>query len=229
MTATGTERNVYGRELSDEDVARGLHRELAGGLWDELGRLQRDFLVGEGLRPQDRLLDVGCGCLRAGVHFVRYLDPGRYYGLDVNASLVRAGYDVELRAAGLQARLPRANLLVTRAFEAWRFGRSFDFALAQSLFTHLPAAEVRACLAAVAVSLRPGGRFYATFFEAPAGAAQERLEHAPGGIVSYADRDPFHYRLTDLVALADPEVWDARYLGEWGHPRAQRMLRFDRR
>ena len=46
------------------------HREQVGGLWDEIGALQIDFLRAQGLRPGDTLLDVGCGCLRGGVHFV---------------------------------------------------------------------------------------------------------------------------------------------------------------
>lgn len=229
MTGTGTEHNVYGHELSDADLAAGRHREAAGGLWEELGRLQLEFLVSQGLQPSHRLLDVGCGCLRAGLHFVRYLEPGHYYGVDANASLVRAGYELELHALGLQQRLPRENLLVTGAFEAERFGVLFDFALAQSLFTHLEASQIRACLAAVARCMRPRGRLYATFFEAPAGDLRSQIQHVPGGIVSYANRDPFHYRLADIVGLARGESWEPHYLGEWKHPRAQRMLCFERR
>lgn len=229
MARPGTEHNVYGRELSDEEIAAGRHRELAGGLWDELGRLQLDYLVGEGLRPGHRLLDVGCGCLRAGVHFVRYLEPAHYYGLDVNASLLRAGWEVELAAAGLQERLPRQHLLQDGSFDCERFGVAFDYALAQSLLTHLAPGQVRACLAGVARALVPGGRFYATFFEAPEGPLPTELRHAPGDITSYAERDPFHYRLSDLRALCDPALLELRYVGAWGHPRAQRMLLFVRR
>ncbi len=53
-----------------------------------MGELQFKFLVGWGLRPGDFLLDVGCGCLRGGVHFVRYLEAGHYFGIDVNSSLL---------------------------------------------------------------------------------------------------------------------------------------------
>lgn len=225
----GTEHNVYGRELSDDEIAAGRHRELAGGLWHEMGRLQLEFLVAEGLRPEHFLLDVGCGCLRAGIHFVRYLEPDHYYGLDVNASLLQAGYDVELRAAGLQDRLPRAHLLQDGAFACQRFGRAFDFALAQSVLTHLAPEQARACLAGVARALRPGGRFYATFFEAPEGHVLPELHHSPGDVTSYADRDPFHYRLSDLRGLCDARLLELRYVGEWGHPRAQRMLCCERR
>ena len=69
--------NVYGRQLTPEEIAAGLHREMVGGMWEEMGRLQLEFLQREGLTPEATLLDVGCGCLRAGVHFVRFLEPGR--------------------------------------------------------------------------------------------------------------------------------------------------------
>ncbi len=222
---TAGAHNVYGRELNAAEIAAGQHRELAGGLWDALGRLQFEYLRAEGLAPHHVLLDVGCGCLRGGVHFARYLAPGHYYGLDVNASLIEAGYGVELPAAGLAGRVARDHLLVNGRFEAWRFGLSFDFALAQSLFTHLPPALIRDCLREVARVLAPGARFYATFFEAPDGPQRDSLRHTPGDIVSYATRDPFHYRRADLEACAHGLPWRLEHVGDWGHPRAQRMLR----
>ena len=218
--------HAYGRDLSPEEIGRGEHRAQVGGLWEQMGRHQLDFLIAEGLRPDMKVLDVGCGCLRAGVHLVRYLEPGNYYGIDVNASLLQAGYDVELRAAGLQERLPRANLLHDGEFEAWRLGVQFDVALAQSLFTHLPANLIRRCLHELARCVRPDGALYATFFEAPADAPIAlRVEHQPGGIVSYLDRDPYHYRLRDILWLAAELPWRVENLGDWGHPRGQRMLR----
>ena len=146
---SGTAHNNYGRELGPEEIAAGAHRDLVGGLWDELGASQLEFLRGVGLTPASTLLDVGCGCLRGGVHFIRYLEPGRYYGIDANASLLQAGYQVELKAAGLQDRLPWSHLLQSGNFEVERFGVKFDFAWALSLFTHLPAGQVRQCLEAV--------------------------------------------------------------------------------
>ena len=41
------------------DVAQGRHREVIGGMWDAVGALQLDFMKGQGLAPQHRLLDVG--------------------------------------------------------------------------------------------------------------------------------------------------------------------------
>jgi hypothetical protein len=51
-----------------------------GGMWEEIGKLQLDFLVNQGLRPTHKFLDIGCGTLRGGRHFIRYLDAGNYAG-----------------------------------------------------------------------------------------------------------------------------------------------------
>ena len=36
---------------------------------------------------------VGCGCFRAGRHFVDYLESGHYYGIDANDDIMQAGND----------------------------------------------------------------------------------------------------------------------------------------
>jgi hypothetical protein len=48
--------NAYWQQLSSEDIAAKTHRDFVGGLWDELGQLQFDFLKQHGL-PQHKLLD----------------------------------------------------------------------------------------------------------------------------------------------------------------------------
>lgn len=223
------ESAYFDRARNAAEVAANRHREAIGGLWDEIGRLQLDFLRNRGLRPHHRLLDVGCGALRGGLHFVRYLDPGNYYGVDMNQPFLDAGYDVELKAAGLTDRLPRSNLLCSDAFEVERLGVEFDFAIAQSLFTHLTFNRIRQSLQRVARVMKPGGAFYATFFELPEGAAPDLpLRHQPGDKVSYDVSDPYHYSVADFQHAIRGSPWSLRHIGNWNHPRAQRMLEFRR-
>jgi SAM-dependent methyltransferase len=209
-------------------AAAGQHRDLIGGLWDELGALQFEFLKKAGLQPHNKLLDVGCGSLRGGVHFVRYLEPGNYVGLDLNQSLLQAGYDIELAILGLQDRLPRENLICTGDF-LLEIDTKFDFALAQSLFTHLTFNRIRQCLERLVHVMKPGGVFYATFFELPENIpAQLPQTHEPGKRVTYDTRDPYHYRVSDFEHAVRYLPWSVRYLGEWNHPRGQRLIAFTR-
>lgn len=215
-------------ELSAAEIAAGRHRELVGGRWDELGRLQLEFLRAAGLRPDQRLLDVGCGCLRGGVWFARYLEPGRYYGIDRSGALLRVGWEVELAAAGLQPRVPREHLLRNDRFEAWRFGVPFEIAIAQSVFTHLAAPAIRSCLVELLACMPTGARFYATFFEAPPGWPAGEPLARPDGFLSWSDRDPFHYSLDAMHELTHGLPWALEHIGDWQHPRDQRMLRWTR-
>ena len=205
------------------------HRELVGGLWDEIGRLQYEFLLDAGLQRRDLLLDIGCGCLRGGVHFIRYLEPGNYFGVDANPFLLDVGYDIELRTLRLQDRMPRSNLVCMADFDFERLGRRFDFAIAHSLFTHLTFNSIRRCLQRLADVMIGGGRFYATFFELP---PSENLTlaytHDPGSVVTFDANDPYHYKVADFRYAVEDLPWRVNYIGRWGHPRAQNMLEFAR-
>jgi len=221
--------NPYDRLLGDAEIAAGDHRRMIGGMWDAVGRLQFEFLVAHGLRPEMRLIDVGCGALRGGVHFVRYLDTGNYFGLDVNQSLLDAGYDVELAQLGLQHKVPRSHLIADDSFDLSRFGQTFDMGLAHSVFTHLPLNHIRRCLAAVSAVIRPGGLFFATFYEVPDGhpVAAEHT-HQPGGITTHPDKNPYHYHPDELAWCARDLPLRVLGWGQWAHPRAQRMITFER-
>jgi SAM-dependent methyltransferase len=69
------------RRFWDPDWHRGTVRGT-DAFWDYLGKLQLDYLVEQGLKPEHHVLDVGCGPLRAGVHFIGFLEPGHYAGID---------------------------------------------------------------------------------------------------------------------------------------------------
>lgn len=216
--------NAYWRKMTPADIERGGHRAFIGGHWDDVGQLQLDFLVREGMQPQDALLDVGCGALRGGVRFVQFLDHGRYHGYDINASLIEAGRR-ELEAAGVGDR--GAHLLVEPAFDATRFGQTFRWAIAVSVLTHLPRPLLEKCLTETARVLEPGGRFYASVFEAPTPGHRAPLPW-PEGITSFPDKDPFHYHSSELADAATAAGLTLRWIREWEHPRGQRMALFER-
>jgi len=200
-------------------VAAGKHRGAAA-LWDKLGQLQLDFLVAEGLLPEHRFLDIGGGAMRAGVKLAAYLDPGSYFAIDVSGSLLGAGVE-ELRLAGVLDRVPAKNLRVTNDFDVSGFPQ-FDFAIAQSVFSHLPLAALGDCLRAIAPRFSHGA-LYATFFIAPTDAdSWPQLD----GKVSHRDRDPFHTTVADIEEITARVGWRSRWIGEWAHPRGQQMCAF---
>jgi SAM-dependent methyltransferase len=229
MSVNSTEINVYYDEESMRVMAAdGRHRNIIGGLWDEIGTLQIEFLKAHGLAPSDIVIDIGCGCLRGGVHFIDYLDAGNYHGIDLSAALLDAGYDVELAGLGLQDKLPRSNLLADGQFGFDHFGKRFDVALAQSVFTHLPLNHIRLCLHRLAATMRPGGRLFATFFEAPEHHPLDQPFDNPNGVRSFSHQDPFHYKLSEIEAICREMPWRIVFAGDWAHPRDQKMVIFER-
>lgn len=211
-----------------EERPPGWHRFVVGGLWDEMGQRQLDFLVRSGLRPHHDLLDIGCGSLRAGVKLIAYLEAGHYYGVDRDAQLLQCGQELEL-SPDLRQKMP--VLAQMEDFELDRLGRCFDFAIAQSVFTHLPINRIARCLSNVTRVLAPHGVLYATFFENERGPHDlEPLRWGTGAdgqvVTTYPDRDPYHYDIETFEWLSRRTGLRLDRVGDWGHPLGQRMLAF---
>jgi SAM-dependent methyltransferase len=213
------------RRFWDPDWHRATVRGTAA-FWDELGRLQLDYLVGQGLQPTQYMLDVGCGPLRAGVHFIRYLESGHYAGIDIRGDNLEYARTVELPRQGLEHKNP--ILLVNGAFEFEKLGQTFDYAIAQSVFTHLPLNAISRCLVEMAKALRPGGRFYATIYENPQGKKFLGDIQQSERVISHYDRNYYHYDVETLRAATEGTGLTMEFMGDWGHPDNQKMVLFTR-
>ncbi len=220
-TITGV--NNYDQQLSEEEIKRKAHRGKVGGFWEKIGQLQFDFMLVHGLKPNNRLLDIGCGCLRGGVKFIPYLDASNYYGIDINESLLSAA-QVEIEQANLEAKKP--NLLLNSGFEFEKFKVKFDFMISVSVFTHLPANIILRCLARVSENLISDGKYFSTFFISKNSLELSLVSHQPGNIITHFDQDPFHYSFAEICELASRCGLSATLIGEWNHPRAQQMVMF---
>jgi SAM-dependent methyltransferase len=200
-----------GSEIVDGDG----HRAYVGGLWEALGTLQFRFMVEHGLEPEHVLIDVACGSLRGGVRFIPYLAPGNYLGIDMQQRLIEAGVDKEL-GKKLNA-LKRPEFVVSDRFEFGRFSRVPDFAIAQSLFSHLMADDIVLCLRNLRAVAKPGTKFYASFFES------ERPLRNP----ERSDpREKFLYSREQMAQFGTKCGWRSRYIGDWRHPRNQKMFEY---
>lgn len=222
----GEQPDYSGREFTEDEIAAGEHRRFIGGVWDTHGERQLAYLKGQGLLPHHRLVDIGCGPFRAGRHFIDYLEPGHYYGVEANHSLVQAGYDKELTPEQRE-RLPVGNLRANDRFDA-DFGVLFDYAMAQSVFTHVSLNHIRLCLHRLAPVMRPDGQFYATFFVRPPSTPIDAVLPSKRGKPFFNEKNVFWHYSADLAWAASFGPWHYDYLGDWGHPAKQKMARFTR-
>ena len=103
-----------------------------GERYDLMSATQFALLHALGLREHHKLLDFGCGSLRAGRLLIPYLGRGRYHGVEPNQWLVEAAIEHEIGRDLVALKSP--HLHTRDDFRADRCGTDFDFILAQSIF-----------------------------------------------------------------------------------------------
>lgn len=183
--------------------------------WLALGKMQFDYLLEHGLRPAHRMLEIGCGNLRAGWRFIEYLDVGHYYGVDISPDILFDAQRV-LVERGLQAKLP-----VLTPVRDLKLGflpdEHFDVVHAHSVFSHSPLSVIDECLGQVGRVMKPDGWFDFTF---------DRTEGKEYHVLG----EDFYYRTQTLVRLAESHGLEARSMDDWElRPHKQSKIRVTRR
>ncbi|HEU4831001.1 MAG TPA: hypothetical protein VFS65_02425 [Candidatus Saccharimonadales bacterium] len=206
------------REEGIRQVATEGHRSYVGGndqYWDEIGRLQFEFLLKNGLTKDTPFLDIGCGSLRGGCLFINFLAEKNYLGVDKELSLIILGVANEL---GIEVYLEKKpEFVISAEFEFVKFSRIPTMAIAQSLFTHLTLDDIGLCLKNLREFVHEGFVLFATYFPS------EILASNPSRSHSHAC---FHYTVNEIGALAQRTGFEFENIGDWGHPRGQHIAAF---
>jgi len=191
------------------------HRLYVGGHWEEMGDLQYRFMLSQGLKPSDCLVDVACGSLRGGRHFIEYLDQGNYLGLEQEKALVELGIEYELGRDLLKEKTP--EFVISSDFEFENFSAKPAYGLAQSLFTHLSQEDIALCLGKLRAVVDPGALFFATFFEGDS-TKNRSLSHSHQG---------FYYSRQQMSRAAVDLGWASTFIGDWDHPANSMMMKYE--
>jgi SAM-dependent methyltransferase len=178
--------------------------------YDAMAATQFRLLTTLGLREHHRLLDFGCGSLRAGRLFIPYLLPGNYHGIEPNTWLIEDAIPHEIGHDQIRLKQPvfRANA----DFSSDGFGVAFDFILAQSVFSHAGLDLIAPALSGFRRNLAPRGIVLATFIEVERSGFPE---FAGGGWVY---PNVVAYRQATIARL----IREAGFTGmslPWFHPR----------
>jgi SAM-dependent methyltransferase len=128
--------------------------------YDLMGATQMSLLYALGLRSNHRLLDIGCGSLRAGRFFIAYLDPGGYTGLEPNKWLIEEAIEKQIGHDLLNIKSPTFHYNDTFSVPG---PTGFDFIVAQSIASHTGPELLRKLLASVRRFLAPDGIAAITF------------------------------------------------------------------
>jgi len=221
------ENTYMDSELTKKLVAEGEHRGFVGGMWDEIGKLQFEYLKSKGLKRDQKLLDVGCGSLRGGVHFVKYLEAKNYFGFDLNWSLIEAGLNIEIANLGLSHKIEPKNFSIAPNFKYPVRWPSMDMALALSVLTHLNYDSTSICLKNTAKILKNDGRFYATIFLCSENNYETSIKQCED-VITHPSKDPYHYTSCLIERAASEAGLRLIDIEDFGHPRNQKMSIFER-
>jgi cyclopropane fatty-acyl-phospholipid synthase-like methyltransferase len=186
--------------------------ELAvGGMWQEIGQLQFEFLTNKGLQPHHKMLDIGCGTLRGGRYFIKYLNTDNYYGIDISPKAIASAKQL-VQQEGLSKKSPQLLLSQMKDLKFREFsGETFDYFLAQSVFTHLKPEHIKECFENIAHIMHENSVFYFTY--------EKEKEYRQTG---YKD---FRYPFSFFNSLADQYGFKLQdYSKEYNHPGGQLMV-----
>jgi hypothetical protein len=166
-----------GRPASDYYVAQKVRELESGRQRDALGTQRTsasstadgaaavDLLIGAGLKAEHMLVDYGCGSLRIGRHFIEFLGPGNYCGLDVTDRFYSEGLgslDAILRAE----KTPRLATIEPSILDQFRRSPP-DFIVSFSVLPHVPPQEIDGYLETVTSLVGDRTQLFLTFVEAP--------------------------------------------------------------
>lgn len=131
--------------------------------YDFMGSTQFRLLATLGLRQDHKVLDFGCGSLRAGRLLISFLRPGNYYGIEPNRNLIEDGLKAELGEQILAVKTPVFSF--NDDFSIPFDDVDFDFIVAQSIFSHTSLSIVDRALQNMAARLTWTGLALVTFIE----------------------------------------------------------------
>jgi cyclopropane fatty-acyl-phospholipid synthase-like methyltransferase len=181
------------------------------GEYDVMGATQFRLLTALGLRETHKLLDFGCGSLRAGRLLIPYLLPGHYFGLEPNKWLIEDGIERELGRDIL--RVKRPTFRHDEDFRASHFGVQFDFIVAQSIFSHTGKDLAMTALSDFRTSIKADGLLLVTFLQ------PQQLGNAPEFTGSgWVYPECVAYSVDTVIAMASECGLHAAPL-DWPHPR----------
>jgi SAM-dependent methyltransferase len=126
--------------------------------WETHGDWQRDFLIGQGLKPHHRFLEIGSGTGRLARKLIPYLDDDRYSGVEISDK----ARDYAFGRAFEERMLTKAPFFYSTVHHVATEVKQ-DFLWAFSVFIHLPEYVMRDVLTECAARMHRDSRFYFSY------------------------------------------------------------------
>ena len=135
--------------------------------FERISRDQLVVLLKCGLTPWSKVLDIGCGCLRAGSWLAHFLDDKCYHGVEPNQAMLQAGLEEFVPLFELKDKVLRFSSCDSFKYEddhqisGWA---PFNFFTGLSIWSHASREQILRMLDSfVALSVK-GGKMVMSYF-----------------------------------------------------------------
>jgi SAM-dependent methyltransferase len=131
-------------------------------IYEEHGRKVFDWYCQFGIKPESVFLDVGCCTLSPGIHFIRYLNKGNYFGFDKEPKAIKIAQQ-EVKKRGLDSKSP--VLWVSENSDMSPVTKKIDFVLANSVISHCNVDTTVQIITSIKGALNQKAKLIFTFHE----------------------------------------------------------------
>lgn len=170
------------------------------------------------LKPNNVVLDIGCGIGRMAIPLTKYLTNGEFYGFDIDKR------GIKWCQKNISKKFPNFHFEYVDIFNKYynkkgkihadKFifpyeNNKFDFIFATSVFTHMLPEQITQYLAEIKRVMKPGGKCFLTWFSID--------EEAEKNITNHISNCDFKYKYKEYCFYSHKNVPEAEigYKENW--------------
>lgn len=177
--------------------SNGINKQFGGRHFYQFGTLLAEHLKEYAhIKSDSRILEIGCGCGRTAYALSRFLDDGKYVGMDIERKSIASCQKNPLfrrksfRFDYLDVQNDEYNPEGAYSASSYRFpydDNAFDAIFLVSVFTHMLTDDVKNYIAEISRMLKPGGICMITTF------LMDKGRETNGLSFPYKEKDHYFY------------------------------------